>query len=118
MKENNINATPLMFIQTLNNDEIIAKNQEYFDSRNKQNKIITKTHNTEFYVKISRLILMFNKNKRILCKVILLTNEQYNVIVKEMNNNIIKCINIDDDNKEISFNINEIDELTIEQINY
>ena len=61
---------------------------------------------------------MFNKNKRILCKVILLTNEQYNVIVKEMNNNIIKCINIDDDNKDISFNINEIDELTIEHINY
>jgi hypothetical protein len=35
-----------------------------------------------------------------------------------MNNNIIKCINIDDDNKDISFNINEIDELTIEHINY
>ena len=115
MKEN-INAIPLMFINTINEEEVIPKNQELFDSRNKQIKIITKTHTSEFYVKINRLVLMYNKNKKIICKVYLLSQEQLNVIVKNINNNILTCINIDD-MKEISFNINEIDELTIEQIN-
>lgn len=115
MKEN-INAIPLMFINTINEEEVIPKNQELFDSRNKQIKIITKTHTSEFYVKINRLVLMYNKNKKIICKVYLLSQEQFNVIVKNINNNILTCINIDD-MKEISFNINEIDELTIEQIN-
>ena len=115
MKEN-INAIPLMFINTINEEEVIPKNQELFDSRNKQIKIITKTHTSEFYVKINRLVLMYNKNKKIICKVYLLSPEQFNVIVKNINNNILTCINIDD-MKEISFNINEIDELTIEQIN-
>ena len=115
MKEN-INAIPLMFINTINEEEVIPKNQELFDSRNKQIKIITKTHTSEFYVKINRLVLMYNKNKKIICKVYLLSQEQFNVIVKNINNNILTCINIDD-MKEISFNINEIDELTILQIN-
>ena len=115
MKEN-INAIPLMFINTINEEEVIPKNQELFDSRNKQIKIITKTHTSEFYVKINRLVIMYNKNKKIICKVYLLSQEQFNVIVKNINNNILTCINIDD-MKEISFNINEIDELTIEQIN-
>lgn len=115
MKEN-INAIPLMFINTINEEEVIPKNQELFDSRNKQIKIITKTHTSEFYVKINRLVLMYNKNKKIICKVYLLSQEQFNVIVKNINNNILTCINIDD-MKDISFNINEIDELTIEQIN-
>lgn len=114
MKEN-INAIPLMFIESINEEEVIPKNQEYFDSRNKQKKIITKTHNSDFFVKINRLILMYNKNKKIICKVYLLSQEQFNVIVKDMNNNKLTCINIDD-MKEISFNINTIDELTIEEI--
>ena len=116
MKEN-INAIPLMFINTINEEEVIPKNQELFDSRNKQIKIITKTHPQEFYVKLNRLVLMYNKNKKIICQVTLLTKEIFNVIVKKVDNNMIICINIDD-MKDISFNINEIDELTIEQISY
>jgi len=114
MKEN-INAEPLMFIDTIIKDEIIPKNQEIYDSRNIQAKIITKTHPSEFYVKINRLVLMHNKNKRILCKIILLTKKEYDVIVKDFDNNIISCINIQD-MKDISFNVSEIDELTIEKI--
>ena len=36
-------AEPLLFIDTINNDNVIPKNQQLFDSRNKQIKIITKT---------------------------------------------------------------------------
>lgn len=115
MKENNINAKPLLFIETVN-EEVVPKNQDLFDSRKKQEKTMVKTHNSEFYVKISRLVLMYTKNKKIICKVILLSQEEFNVIVKDTNNNILNCINIDD-MKEISFNINQIDELTIEEIN-
>lgn len=115
MKENNINAKPLLFIETVN-DEVVPKNQHLFDSRNKQEKTMTKTHNSEFYVKISRLVLMYTKNKKIICKVLLLSKEEFSVIVKETNNNILYCINIYD-MKDISFNINQIDELTIEEIN-
>jgi hypothetical protein len=117
MKENNMKAEPLLFIDTINNDNVIPKNQQLFDSRNKQIKIITKTHPQEFYVKLNRLVLMYNKNKKIICQVTLLTKEVFNVIVKQVDNNMIICINIDD-MKDISFNINEIDELTIEQISY
>ena len=116
MKENNMKAEPLLFIDTVNNNDIIPKNQSLFDSRTKQTKIITKTHPQEFFIKLNRLVLMYNKSKKIICKVILLTKEYFNIIVKCVNNNIITCINIDD-MREISFNINEIDELTIEQIN-
>lgn len=115
MKENDINVKPLLFIETVN-DEVIPKNQTIFDSRNKQTKTIVKTHNSEFYVKISRLVLMYNRNKKIICKVLLLTKEEFNVIVKETINNILYCISVDN-LQEISFNINEIDELTIEEIN-
>lgn len=113
MKEN-INSEPLLFIETVN-EKVQGKNQEVFDSRYYSKKIITKTHDTEFYVKISRLILMYNKNKRIICKVQLLTKEEFYVIVMSMNNNILTCLNIDSNNKQ-SFNINEIDEITIEEI--
>ncbi len=116
MKENNINGEPLLFIETVINNDIIPKNQELYDSRNKQQKIMTKAHPTEFYVKISRLVLMYSKNKKIICKVLLLNKEEFNVIVKESNNNILYCININN-NELLSFNINEIDELTIEEIN-
>ncbi len=115
MKENNINAKPLLFIESVN-DEVIPKNQDLYDSRNKDIKIITKSHTSEFYVKISRLVLMYNKNKKIICKVKLLNEEEFNIIVKNTINNILYCINIDD-MKEVLFNINEIDELTIEEIN-
>ena len=117
MKENNMKAEPLLFIDTVNNNDVIPKNQEIFDSRNKQTIIITKTHPQEFYVKLNRLVLMYNKNKKIICQLVLLTKECFNIIVKKADNNIITCINIDD-MREISFNINEVDELTIEQINY
>jgi hypothetical protein len=113
MKEN-INSEPLLFIKTVN-EKVQGKNQEVFDSRDCNKKIITKTHDTEFYVKISRLILMYNKNKRIICKVQSLTKEEFYVIVMSMNNNILTCLNIDTNNKQ-SFNINEIDEITIEEI--
>ncbi len=113
MKEN-INSEPLLFIETVN-DRVKGKNQEVFDSRVSYKKIMTKTHDTEFYVKISRLVLMHNKNKRIICKVQLLTKEEFYVIVLSMNNNILCCQNIELESKQ-SFNINEIDEITIEQI--
>lgn len=114
MKEN-MNGEPLLFIESLN-DEVIPNNQEIYDSRNKPIKIMTKTHSTEFYIKLNRLVLMYNKNRKILCKLILLTKNEYDVIIKNTINNIIYCINIVD-NKELSFNINEIDEITIEEIN-
>ena len=82
---------------------------------NIKKKIITKSHDTEFYIKLSRLVLMYNKNKKILCKVLMLSNEEYYVIVISSINNILTCINVED-NKKIEFNINEIDELTIEEI--
>ena len=113
MKEN-INSEPLLFIETVN-EKVKGKNQELFDSRENYKKIMTKTHDTEFYVKISRLVLMYNKNKRIICKVYLLTKEEFYVIVISMNNNILYCVNIDTHDKQ-SFNINEIDDVTIEEI--
>ena len=45
----------------------------------------------------------------------MLSKEEYYVIVTSSINNILTCININD-NKKIEFNINEIDELTIEEI--
>ena len=54
--------------------------------------------------------------KKIICKVTLLTKEEIYVIVTSSTNNILNCISVDL-NQKISFNINEIDELTIEQIN-
>ena len=60
-----MNGEPLLFIESIN-EAVIPKNQELFDSRNKQIKIITKTHTSEFYVKINRLVLMYNKNKKII----------------------------------------------------
>ena len=106
---------PLLFIDSVA-DDVIPKNQNIYDSRNKTKKIITKTHDTEFYVKLSRLVLMYNKNKKIICKVTLLTKEEIYVVVTASSNNILNCIDINN-NEKISFNINEIDELTIEQIN-
>jgi len=111
-----MNSEPLLFIDTINIKEVTPKNQEIFDSRfNIKKKIITKSHDTEFYIKLSRLVLMYNKNKKILCKAKMLSNEEYYVIVVSSINNILTCINVED-NKKIEFNINEIDELTIEEI--
>lgn len=116
MKEN-MNCEPLLFIETVNNNDVTPKNQSVYDSRFPSKKpIMTKTHESEFYIKISRLVLMYNKNKKIICKVKLLNEEEFNIIVKNTINNILYCINIDD-MKEVLFNINEIDELTIEEIN-
>lgn len=111
-----MNSEPLLFIDSINIKEVIPKNQDIYDSRyNINKKIITKSHDTEFYIKLSRLVLMHNKNKRIVCKVLMLSKEEYYVIVTSSINNILTCININD-NKKIEFNINEIDELTIEEI--
>lgn len=115
MKES-INCEPLLFIETIN-DNVIPKNQEVYDSRYKnERKIVYKTHDSEFYIKLNRLVLMYNKNKKIVCKVLLLTKEEYIIVVTKVENNILYC-NIENTNKCISFDINQIDELTIEQIN-
>lgn len=113
MKEN-MSGEPLLFIESIN-EAVIPKNQELFDSRNKQTKIITKTHNTEFYIKLSRLVLMYNKNKKIICRVIMLSKDEHNVIIKKNMNNIIYCTNIEND-EDVSLNINEIDEIIIDKI--
>lgn len=115
MKEN-MNCEPLLFIETVNNNDVTPKNQSVYDSRFPSEKpIMTKTHESEFYIKISRLVLMYNKNKKIICKLLLLNKEEYTVIVVSTINNILNCINVDN-NEKMSFNINEIDELTIEVI--
>ena len=116
MKEN-MNCEPLLFIDTVNNNDVTPKNQSIYDSRYKQEKkIITKTHDTEFYIKISRLVFMHNKNKKIICKILLLNKSEYLVTVVSSSNNILNCINLEN-NENQTFNINEIDELTIEVIN-
>ena len=116
MKEN-MNSEPLLFIETVNINDVTPKNQSVYDSRYKPvTKIMTKTHDTEFYIKLSRLVLMHNKNKKVICKVILLNKEEYLIEVVSTNNNILNCLNIES-NENQSFNINEIDELTIERIN-
>ncbi len=118
LKEN-INEGPLLFIDTIKED-VKPFNQELFDSRMKQDKkkeevIKTKQQDTNFYIKVSRLIEMFNRKKRIICKIALLSFEEYYVIVKELENNELICDLLD--NSSVSFDVNQIDELTIEQIN-
>lgn len=115
MKEN-MNNEVLLFIESVNNKDIKANNQIIYDSRYKQDKKVEiKKHNNEFYVKINRLILMYNKNKKITCKIILTNNEQHNVIVTNMKQNILNCINIKT-NTIKDYNINEIEELLIDEI--
>ena len=60
---------------------------------------------------------MYNKNKKIICKVKLINKEEYEVQVIKQENNILKCILINNE-KSISFDINEIEELLIQEINY
>ena len=45
-----MNGEPLLFIESIN-EAVIPKNQELFDSRNKQIKIITKTTTTQTTMK-------------------------------------------------------------------
>lgn len=118
LKEN-INEGPLLFIDTIKED-VKPFNQELFDSRKKQETkevevVKTKQQDTNFYIKVSRLIEMFNRKKKIICKITLLSFEEYYVIVKELANNELICDLLD--NSNTSFNVNQIDELTIEQIN-
>ena len=116
--KDNIKYDPLLFIDSIN-DDVVGYNQEIFDSRNNNNnKSIKKiSHDTDFYIKISRLILMYNKNKKIICKVKLINKEEYEVQVIKQENNILKCFLINNE-KSISFDINEIEELLIQEINY
>ena len=112
-----MNSEPLLFIDSVFNKEVVANNQNIYDSRYQtERKIITKNHDSEFYIKLNRLAFMYEKNKTIICKVILLTKEEYLVIIKSINDNILNCIHLDNNNNK-SFNINEIDEVTIETIN-
>ena len=114
--KDNIKSEPLLFIETIT-EEVVPNSQDIFDSRNKVKKVVkTKQHKKEFYVKIERLVLTYKKGKEVICKVKLLTEEEYEVIVteKEENKLVMKKL---DNNELIMININEIDELTIEKIN-
>ena len=114
--KDNIKYDPLLFIDSIN-DDVVGYNQEIFDSRNNNKSIKKINHDTDFYIKISRLILMYNKNKKIICKVKLINKEEYEVQVIKQENNILKCFLINNE-KSISFDINEIEELLIQEINY
>lgn len=118
LKEN-INEGPLLFIDTIKED-VKPYNQEFYDSRKKEEikdepVIKTKQQDTSFYIKVSRLIEMYNRNKKIICKVTLLNNEEYYVVVKGLEDNELVCNILE--NGIVTFNVNQIDELTIEQIN-
>lgn len=119
LKEN-INVGPLLFIDTIKED-VKPNNQDFYDSRYKVEVKPIKEHlfkqqDTNFYIKVSRLIEMYNRNKRIICKVSLLNKEEYYVIVKESKNNVLTCLLVDNADS-ISFAIDQINELTIEQFN-
>lgn len=116
LKENDYKCEPLLFIDSVK-EKVEPKNQNIYDSREKPKttkKI--KKHGEDFYIKINRLITMYNRNKKIECKVCLLTKEEYLVVVKEFQNNLLICILIETKD-EIVFDIHEIDEITIEKIN-
>lgn len=117
LKEN-INVGPLLFIETIKED-VKPHNQDLFDSRYKVEEkpikaTLFKQQDTNFYIKVSRLMEMYNRNKRIICKVSLLNEEEYYIIVKESKNNILECLLVDT-KEPISFAIDQINELTIEQ---
>lgn len=118
LKEN-INEGPLLFIETIKED-VKPYNQEFYDSRKKEEKeveeiIETKQQDTAFYIKVSRLIEMYKRNKRIVCKVTLLNNDEFYIVVKALENNELVCDLLD--SGIVTFNVNQIEELTIEQIN-
>ncbi len=117
MKEN-INVGPLLFIETIKED-VKPHNQDLYDSRYQVEvkpiqATLFKQQDTNFYIKVSRLIEMSKRNKKIICKVSLLNDEEYYVVVKESKNNRLECLLVDSE-EPISFVIDQINELTIEQ---
>ena len=116
LKENNNKCNPLLFIDFLSED-IKPYNQECFDSREKRVvKKYYKNHDEDFYIKINRLIIMYNRNKKIECKIYLLSKEEYLVVITKFENDLLSCRMLET-NEELVINVHEIDEITIEKIN-
>lgn len=113
--KDNINGSPLLFIKSIN-DNVVPNNQTLFDSReiiNNQNKKEA-FHDELFYLKINRLVQMYNKGRIIICNLITTQNDSFTGQVIFRKDNIISFKNINNQVQELC--IDNIQELLISSI--
>ena len=61
-------------------------------------------------------MMRYNRNKKIECKIYLLSKEEYLVVITKFENDLLSCRMLET-NEELVINVHEIDEITIEKIN-
>lgn len=86
--------SPLMFIQTVNNLNNVSKNQEFFDTRCKKNKLeepksLDKKIDMAIVEKLEKLIKCYNCNLKVYVRITLDNNELYEGVVSNIFNDVV-----------------------------
>ncbi len=118
--EDNIKEGPLLFIESVSMD-VKGYNQEIFDSREKPT-LKVKIQNEQFFVKLKRIVMMYQKGRPIICKVTFVDSSEMVIVPYEFDDKTMLCKKlIADDNKfevstTVEIAINQIDDLSIMQL--